>query len=388
MTIASSTVVAFACTGGFGPTDETGPQEAGSPASDTSVPGVDGAFVDASAVVDATAIVDASVVDGEAGACPSAHGPPGVFIPAPGGGYCIDATEVTKAQYQEFLDDVVLDGGWKNAQPTVCAWNTDLSPGCTTANPNLPIVCVDWCDAVAYGAWAGKRLCGRIGGGGGLLRDIKGADPSVDQWYRACSANGTRDYPTGTGADAGGLCNLDSGAAHPAGAGTCDGPYPGLKDMSGNVNEWEDACDDAGDAWLQLSWRKLPKPKRRGLHRYLVRRQAQRELSRSRLPLLLVALNGADPQSHADVVQVRLGGDLDAVPEPAFFDEAERTVERDRTKVRRAHVELDLLDPFACTCPIDERAHEQLAHAVALMTFVNGQRETDDVCRDRELVRS
>src|SRR6185437_5545544 len=107
-----------------------------------------------------------------------------------------------------------------------------------------PVVCVDWCDAQAYCAWAGKRLCGAIGGGPATTY----GDPNESQWYNACSNGGTTSFPYGNDYVAGD-CN---GGATVAAVGTtpgCQGltsPYFGIFDMSGNVKEWEDHCMPRG----------------------------------------------------------------------------------------------------------------------------------------------
>jgi formylglycine-generating enzyme required for sulfatase activity len=167
-------------------------------------------------------------------------------------GYCIDSTEVTRGQYQLWLDG----GPSTTGQIWYCSWNTTFAPDATCLNRgnvchgescgNHPMVCVDWCDAFAY-CWAvGKRLCGRIGGG----KDDPGgfADPSRSQWFNACSSHGRYVYPYGNtySPDA---CNTPDHrimATVPVGSmGTCQSTEPGYQgvfDLVGNVWEWEDSC--------------------------------------------------------------------------------------------------------------------------------------------------
>jgi len=177
-----------------------------------------------------------------------------VVMPAPGGGsYCIDVIEITNAQYYKFWIAGVLVG----TQPAYCLWNTlftpsgawppDLLPG---KDAGYPVRYVDWCDAYAYCAWAGKRLCGKIGGGASVPTEYK--DTSKSQWYNACSSNGTIVYPYSGTYDAL-KCNGAGAPTKPVwyvvdDAGTtykntsCQGGAPGLYQMSGNVAEWEDSC--------------------------------------------------------------------------------------------------------------------------------------------------
>jgi len=108
------------------------------------------------------------------------------------GGFCIDTTEVTQAQYKAFLDAKGTDF---SGQPSMCAsrpYASSGGPGCVwspSTTPNLPVMCIDWCQASAYCKWAGKRLCGKIGGGATPLSDF--ASTTVDQWYKACTVNGS-----------------------------------------------------------------------------------------------------------------------------------------------------------------------------------------------------
>lgn len=190
--------------------------------------------------------------------CPTdLAGPALVSVPSPGGvGYCIDATEVTSAQYQAFLDDApAID------QPDRCGENDSFQPEsavqCDGAydpalRPDHPVSCVDWCDAWSYCAWAGKHLCGRIGGGPlGDSPDLN--DASASEWYSACSGMGENEYAYGDTYEIE-TCNAGPDTydydvpPEPVGSfADCHGsepPFDGIFDMSGNVGEWIDACDD------------------------------------------------------------------------------------------------------------------------------------------------
>jgi formylglycine-generating enzyme required for sulfatase activity len=181
------------------------------------------------------------------------------MVPVPGNPFCIDTTEVTNAQYNDFLMAGADAGSVALApQPTECSWNHSYLPndGAWTYDPsqkNLPIVNVDWCDAYAFCQWAGKRLCGKPGGGGA---DFSNFDSTHTEHYIACSKNGTQTYPYGNTFDPT-ACNgleLDAGHTLPVGSlPRCVGGVPGLFDMSGNVEEWQDACQgDAGSGDLCL----------------------------------------------------------------------------------------------------------------------------------------
>ena len=192
---------------------------------------------------------DASEEAGPApGLCGSRRGPLMITV----GAYCVDATEVTQAEYQQFLDSRPAPG------TGLCSWNADYQPtvSCSfspTTTGRSPVVCVDWCDAAAYCAWAGKRLCGAIGGGKIVWNSAATVDAGVDQWTRACSAGGTRTYPYGATQDTQN-CNVADhvpplgGPVDVASLSGCVGGFPGLFDMSGNVFEWEDSCEDINGA--------------------------------------------------------------------------------------------------------------------------------------------
>jgi formylglycine-generating enzyme required for sulfatase activity len=168
-----------------------------------------------------------------------------VEVPSPAGGtYCIDSTEVTNAQYASFLTAAYPTSG----QDAWCSWNTSYVPGDTwpaTGEDDYPVDNVDWCDAYAFCKWAGKRLCGKIGGGANAPADS--ADATKSEWYAACSAGGTMTYPYGNTYSATACNGYGYGGGAPIAvgseAGGCVGGYGGIHDMSGNVLEWEDSCD-------------------------------------------------------------------------------------------------------------------------------------------------
>jgi formylglycine-generating enzyme required for sulfatase activity len=191
--------------------------------------------------------------------CPiDLKGPLMVEVPKPGGGsYCIDRTEVTNKHYSDFLaaSPAVNQNG-------VCSWNNSYQPDVSAAcaigegvydpvgHPQQPVACIDWCDAKRYCEWAGKRLCGKFGGGNNPTASF--ADANASEWYRACSKAGTLKFPYGNTYQGSACAGLDGSGSHPSNVTSkvaCIGGYDGLYDMSGNVAEWEDSCNgSAGQA--------------------------------------------------------------------------------------------------------------------------------------------
>lgn len=126
--------------------------------------------------------------------------------------YYLDTTEVSQAQYNEFLAATGrrapyhwLGGKMPDGQGDIAAHN------------------VDWDDASGYCAWKGKRL------------------PTEAEWERAARGGlEGQDYPWGDGKATEALARY----ATPDGPGKV-GQFPpndfGLHDMAGNVTEW---CSD------------------------------------------------------------------------------------------------------------------------------------------------
>lgn len=197
--------------------------------------------------------------------CPAGRGPSMVRIPmAEGRTACIDSTEVTRDQYAAFLGDSSAHGAGSRVDGCGTApYRDDPDPSCVT-DPVVckndcgrhPQVCVTHCNAQAFCKWAGKKLCGILGGGPTTAESL--GDARVSSWVSACGGGShatgapAREYAYGRDFDAT-KCNTEtrpgSGCkASPTSCGTvpvgslegCQGagPYAGIFDMSGNVHEW------------------------------------------------------------------------------------------------------------------------------------------------------
>ena len=130
--------------------------------------------------------------------------------------FYLDAQEVTASRYRKFLEAT------GSMRPPEDWEEVDFDKGA-----DLPVIGVDWNDAVAYCKWAGKRL------------------PSEAEWEKAARGSDARMYPWGNapptreqanflnnakGAYRGGLTTVGT---HPSGA----SPY-GVQDLAGNASEW------------------------------------------------------------------------------------------------------------------------------------------------------
>jgi formylglycine-generating enzyme required for sulfatase activity len=189
----------------------------------------------------------------DAGVCksPKAGGMDGVLVLNE---FCIDQTETPVALYDIFVNDLASDPS--TGQPPECAWNTSFAqqsydPYKTDPQrAQRPMVNINWCDAHAFCKYWGKHLCGVRGDGGPLAYD---AEAKTSQWYTACTNGTSQMYPYGQLYDDA-ACN--TGAATSSGGAlelvgnpkTCQGGVPGLFDMSGNAQEWEDDCEHTADA--------------------------------------------------------------------------------------------------------------------------------------------
>lgn len=201
---------------------------------------------------------DSSVDDGGGDAgCPALRGPAMVRVTSGAVSFCIDSTEVTNADYQAFLADF---GAVPENDVPECAWKTTHeAPPFQPAAAKIPRRDVDWCDARAYCKWAGKRLCGKIGGGPASV--VEQRDPLQGQWLFACSGAGARIYPYGDTFDSRACAGrefFDGGfdvypvATFPK----CEGGFSKIFDMSGNVREFLDTTEavDGGDRANDLAY--------------------------------------------------------------------------------------------------------------------------------------
>lgn len=200
-----------------------------------------------------------------------------------GGAYCIDQEEVSKGRYNSFITANVAVTTQKDACLTAntsfvprSAWPPATTPSTIDFTLGLPVHYVDWCDAVAYCKWDGKQLCGSLDGKP-VTPGNANNDAKSDTWFNACSAQGAFPYPYGPPPYQQNTCNGDGagsvgkptqvdvraqGFGHPENQddgvylvygvdGTtpehkgCAGGATGVYQMSGNVAEWEDSCNDA-----------------------------------------------------------------------------------------------------------------------------------------------
>jgi hypothetical protein len=224
---------------------------------------------------------DTGAVDAASSVCPSGRGPDMVLLPFYDAGlsYCIDTTEVTVAQYAQFLaDDAGISQGLpagcdrdaSRALPALASFGDASACDGYLLDPagrgDYPVTCLDWCDAYAFCRWAGKTLCGDAHGNAwttslALLGPIYGATDCV--MIGACTANGQFAQP---GVDAGVVvdqgassdpCNepfvlpgKDAGLApvhaHPG----CTEPVPGFDqagNLQGNAAEFTDGVGCPSD---------------------------------------------------------------------------------------------------------------------------------------------
>lgn len=165
-------------------------------------------------------------------------------------GFSIDATEVTRSQYEAWLATNPAATG----QQSTCDWNTSFAPDSTcmaqtsvcqgAGCDNHPQVCVDWCDAAAYCQAIGRHVCGKIGGGVVTVDN----DPNTSQWFHVCTSGGVNDFVYGDAPDEA-ACHdymppttTTEPVSSMPGCQSSSAGYAGIFDLVGNVWEWENNC--------------------------------------------------------------------------------------------------------------------------------------------------
>jgi formylglycine-generating enzyme required for sulfatase activity len=210
---------------------------------------IDASFLDAAPIADASMdAADGARFDPQA-PCPAKSAK---MINV--GTHCIDATEVTVGQYDEFVA-TVSDGGVFDPrnESAFCSWNTDIQHGSFALTDDQAVTGVDWCDAFAFCRWAGKRLCGSRQNGPTAFS--KWSDPAESQWHYACTSGGKNAWVYGNTYSPTTCRGRDYGDgndyAGPVRAATAckasEPPFQGIYDLAGNAEEWEDSCDGATD---------------------------------------------------------------------------------------------------------------------------------------------
>lgn len=144
--------------------------------------------------------------------------------------YEIDRYEVTNFQYWEFLEYMkktndhskCFKGEPSGKDHTPRFWENEYYNV-----PDYPVARIDWYDAYAYAAWAGKRL------------------PTEAEWEKAARGSDGRAFPWGNEWDPS-RCSL-TGEPKPVGSEKSGKSVYGCYDTAGSVYEW---CSD----WHQESY--------------------------------------------------------------------------------------------------------------------------------------
>lgn len=192
--------------------------------------------------------------------CEYAHGGSMQRVELDGDRFCIDHTEVTRAQYAEF----VRAGAPAEREPLEACEGValgDADPSCME-NPEVcsgpgcdqhPQVCISLCDASAYCAWAGKELCGGIGSGDVVTPNGSDDSYAPTRWDLVCGGGldaeqrPARRFPYGDAFEQT-ACQVDETTTAAVATNPACGvrEYPKVVDMSGNVDEYVRSVEGSG----------------------------------------------------------------------------------------------------------------------------------------------
>jgi formylglycine-generating enzyme required for sulfatase activity len=137
--------------------------------------------------------------------------------------FLIDETEVSNAQFKEFLDATGYRP--KHSRNFLKHWPTGQMPKEMAGHP---VVYVDLDDARAYAHWAKKRL------------------PTEEEWHLAAQGTDGRKWPWGDDDPNSERVNLTGHRTMPVRSCSAGRSPYGCYHMSGNVYEWTESCRSDG----------------------------------------------------------------------------------------------------------------------------------------------
>jgi formylglycine-generating enzyme required for sulfatase activity len=152
--------------------------------------------------------------------------------------FWIGQTEITNAQYALFIQagGYADDSYWTAAGWDWRSADNSTQPDCWTESdynqPDQPVVCVSWYEAVAYSNWLTRQAQP------GMVFRL----PTEAEWEYVARGPDSRVYPWGNEWDATRAVTAETdprpGAAAAVGSRPAGASWVGALDMSGNVWEW------------------------------------------------------------------------------------------------------------------------------------------------------